>query len=94
MTTAFIMIAAIVVLGAVYVLLPVAAHTYRRLRGPKVVTCPETLRRTPIELDAKGGALTSTFGEAKLKVTKCARWPDHRDCDQDCLKEVETAAAS
>jgi hypothetical protein len=91
--TAFMTIAAIVVLGTVYVLLPVAAHTYRRLLGPRMVTCPETLRRTPIELDAKRGALTSTFGDPKLHVAKCTRWPEHRDCDQHCLKEVETTVA-
>jgi hypothetical protein len=91
--TAFSIIAAIVALGAVYVLVPVAAHTYRRLLGPKTVTCPETLRRTRIELDARHGALTSTFGDAKLKVAKCARWPDHRDCDQNCLEEGEPAVS-
>ena len=86
--TAFMMIAAIVALGAVYVLLPVAAHAYQSLLGPRMVTCPETLQRTSIELDAKRGALTSTFGEARLSVARCARWPEHRDCDQHCLKEV------
>jgi hypothetical protein len=75
-------------LGVVYVLLPVAADTYRALRGSKTVTCPETLQRTTIELDAKRAALTSAFGDARLKVAKCARWPEHQDCDQECLKQA------
>jgi hypothetical protein len=87
-TAAFILMAAIILLGVVYVLLPVAAHTYRAVRGPKAVTCPETLEPATIELDAKRAALTSTFGDARLKVAKCARWPEHQDCDQECLKQA------
>lgn len=92
-TTALMLIAAIVALGAVYVLLPVVAGTYRRLRGPKFVTCPETHQPTRIEVDAKRASLMSAFGKEEPKVTKCARWPEHRDCDQECLEEVRSGAA-
>ena len=89
---AVMLIAAIVALGAVYVLLPVAAGTYRRMRGPRTVMCPETLQATAIELDAKRAALRSAFGDVKPKVAKCARWPEHQDCDQECLEESSAAA--
>jgi hypothetical protein len=93
-TTALTMIAAVVALGAVYVLLPVAAGTYRKMRGPRFVTCPETLQPTRIELDAKRAALMSTFGKDEPRVAKCARWPEHHDCDQGCLKEAEKTATA
>lgn len=92
-TTALILIGAILALGAVYVLLPVAASTYRRMRGPKFVTCPETQQPTRIELDAKRTALMSTLGKETPRVAKCARWPEHQDCDQGCLEEAEAVAA-
>ena len=84
-------IVGVLAVGALYVLLPVFVYTYRRLRGPRVVRCPETAQATVIELDAVEGAAGALLGRSTLRVLDCARWqawPLHRDCEQDCLKGV------
>jgi len=89
-------IAGILAIGGLYVLLPVFVHTYRSLRGPRVVRCPETLLATVIDLDARHGAAAALVGRSALRVRECERWKDHpahRDCDQDCIKKVGVATA-
>jgi hypothetical protein len=78
----------VVAIGAGYIALPVFVHAYRRFMGPRVVTCPETLRPVEIGLDARHAAFTSVFGRPRFRVRKCARWPEHRDCDQDCVARL------
>ena len=89
-------IVGVLAIGGLYVLLPVFAQTYRRLRGPRVVRCPETLQPTVIDLDARRAAMGELRGRPRLNVRQCARWkeyPAHRDCDQDCLKGVNVVDA-
>lgn len=83
-------------IAGVYVLFPVFVQTYRRLRGPRVVRCPETLQATVVELEPGRGAAGALVGRTALRVKQCARWqewPAHRDCDQDCLRGVHVEDA-
>lgn len=89
---AFTIGAAILGLAAVYVLLPVVASAYRRLRGVRTVTCPRTQASTEIELDATHGALTAAVGPTELRVSRCGEWPAHRDCGEQCLVQIDPAA--
>jgi hypothetical protein len=86
----------IVLIGALYVLLPVFLRTRQRLHGPRIVRCPETWQATEVELDAAHGAAGALLGRSTLRVQECARWkrwPAHRDCDQDCLKNISLDTA-
>ena len=79
----------IAALGTLYVVIPVATDAYRRFRGAKPVTCPDTGLPAEIRLDTNHAAISSAFGPADLKVTRCSRWPERHYCDQACVKQVE-----
>ncbi len=85
MTTPLITVAAILVLGTVFVLIPLAADAYRHFRRRKVVTCPETKRIAEILIDARHAARSALFGPPQLRVKDCTRWPRRESCAQDCL---------
>jgi hypothetical protein len=78
----------VVTIGAGYVAFPVFVQAYRRFAGPRVVTCPETLRPTEIALDARRAALSSVVGRPRFRVAACGRWPAERGCDQECLEAL------
>ena len=82
-------VAPIAALGTLYVVLPVVTDAYRRFRGTKVVTCPETDALCEIRLDVHRAAASMAFGPPDLKVTRCSRWPERHYCDQGCAKQVE-----
>jgi hypothetical protein len=81
-------IAPIVAVGAVYVVVPVVADTYRRFRGKKMVTCPETGAPAEIELNASHAAATSATGIPEAEVIQCSRWPERHYCAQDCVAQI------
>jgi hypothetical protein len=88
MTTPLITIAAILALGTLFVLIPVASDSYRRFRRRRVVTCPETKAMAEILIDARHAACSSLFGNPRLRVNDCTRWPKREDCAQDCLPRL------
>jgi hypothetical protein len=84
------------VIGIVFVLsfIPLAyaiARAYRRFRGPRVVTCPETGTAVAVELNAGKAAFTGAFDEPELRLSSCSRWPERQDCGQECVKQIEEA---
>jgi hypothetical protein len=95
MNTAFIILLAILAVGVLYVLLPIAMDEYFRLRGPRVVTCPDTQAAVEIDLDAGFGAVTALSGRPRLRVKECERWQDEqsRSCAQGCLQGIDALAA-
>ena len=88
MNAPLITIAAILVLGTLYVLIPVALDTYQRFRRRRVVTCPETKAFAEVLIDAPRAARASLFGKLRLKVKDCSRWPDRKDCAENCLTRL------
>lgn len=79
------LIGAILALAALFILAPVTLHVYGRYRRRRALRCPETGRLTPVQINAGRAAKTSLFGEPKLRVKNCARWPEKRNCAQECL---------
>ena len=79
------LVAPIAAVGGVYVLVPVVAHTYSRFRGVRLVSCPETQAQVKVELDATQAAVTAAVGPPEVRVKRCARWPEHADCGQECV---------
>jgi hypothetical protein len=86
METAWITIAAITVLGIVYVTLPIFIDYFRRYHRKRVLRCPETGMLVEVDINARRAALSSLFGKPLLKVKDCTLWPWKRDCNQSCLK--------
>lgn len=61
---------------------------YRRYRGDRLVTCPETDRAAAVRLDAVHVASSES---EHLRLKDCTRWPERGGCGQDCLTQIESA---
>jgi hypothetical protein len=83
------LIIVIVVLAALYFVVPFVARTYLKYRGERVITCPETRKPAAVEVDATHAALTAAFGHPDLHLKACSRWPERQDCGQECLLQIE-----
>ena len=64
-------------------------RAYLRARGKRLVTCPENHCAAAVELDAKGAGLKAFRGGIYHCLQDCSRWPEKRNCAQDCLTQVE-----
>ncbi len=82
-----ILIGAILVLGAVYVVLPRLVWTFRHYRGLKTLRCPATEKKAGIAIDARHAATSAFFSEPELRVKQCSNWPEHAFCNEECLRE-------
>ena len=95
MTHPWIVVIAVLGFGALYVVLPLIADTFRRYRGIRVLRCPETGGQAQVGINASRAAFTSAFGRPELRAESCSLWPQKEKCAQDCLTlpEVETPGA-
>jgi len=89
MSAVGILIVAIVAVGALFVLLPLGAHTFARYRAARVLPCPETGRSAQVGVDAARAAFTAAFGPPRLRARECSLWPARRGCAQGCLRLPE-----
>jgi hypothetical protein len=87
MTTA----AAVIALVLVAVLLFQAVRVWLQTRGPRVVTCPETMAPATVAADAGHAAVTAVAGRLELRLQDCSRWPEKAGCGQVCLDQIESA---
>ena len=65
---------------------------WRRARVSRQVVCPATGALTLVRLDPRFAVGMHVLGNAEARVKHCERWPEHRDCGQDCLAQIGTAA--
>lgn len=73
---------------AVFVTIPVWA-AWRRWRGTRIVTCPETERPAAIDMDLRYAMVGAIVGRPELRLRDCSRWPERSHCGQVCLAQVE-----
>ncbi len=66
---------------------------YFKLRGKRLVTCPENNQPAAVEVDAKRAFAESVAGVPHLRLAECSRWPERQGCGQQCLKQIESAPA-
>jgi hypothetical protein len=90
MNTALFLAATAVGLAAFYLLFAPLVRVYRKFRGTRVVTCPETQHAAAVDIDV-ARAMLSGFGPPELRLRECSRWPERRDCGQECLAQIEAA---
>lgn len=88
MPSAGLLVAAAIALAVVYFGLRLA-RSYFRMKGPRVVTCPENHRKAGVEVDARHAAVRSD-----LKLNTCTRWPEKQNCGQECLAQIAEAGES
>jgi hypothetical protein len=89
METSIVVVGAVIALGIAYVAVPVALDAYRRYRGTKIVTCPQTGMPAHIDVDAIDASISAALGRPRVEVVRCTHWPDREHCGQDCLKQLE-----
>lgn len=83
----------IAVLAALLGMLYFGMRSYVKLRGKRLVTCPGSGEVVSVEADAIRAVFTGAFGKRRLRLQDCSRWPERRDCGQECLKEIEASPA-
>lgn len=66
-----------------------ALQTYFMYRGKRLITCPETLVKEAVDVAAGRAATRIFIGESDLRLDQCSRWPERRDCGQECLSQIE-----
>lgn len=77
---------------ALAVLVPaLMVGAYRRFKGTRVATCPETGQPAVVEVDARLAAASAVFGEPCMRLKTCSRWPELGGCDQDCRDQIQAA---
>lgn len=64
-------------------------RAYFEYRGKRLITCPETHKAAAVDVAAGEAALGAFLSEPTLRLRECSRWPERKDCGQDCLRQVE-----
>jgi hypothetical protein len=69
-----------------------AVQVWRRWRGVRLVTCPETSRAAAVTVDRMHAAATAFFeGTAEIRLSICSRWATRGRCRQPCLLALTRA---
>jgi hypothetical protein len=90
MNVTVVLILATLAVCGVY-LLVIGLRAYWRVRGPMVVTCPETHQPAAVTVDASHAGLTAAVDATELRLSQCSRWPERQGCGQECLRQIEVA---
>lgn len=83
------LVIAIVVFTILYFVGPPVVRTFLRYRGKRLVTCPETRQPAAVDIDMTHAALSAVTGSPELRLMRCSRWPEHQDCGQACLLQIQ-----
>jgi hypothetical protein len=89
MTTQVFVLFVLGLILAVY--LAIAIRTWIRLRGQRVVTCPETRGPAGVTVDVGHAAATAVREKADVRLATCTRWPERADCNQGCVAQIEAS---
>ena len=89
MSSPGIVIIGILAVAVLYVLVPRVLHILALYRAPRAVSCPETGEPVRLDLDASRAALSSAFGQPRLRVSWCTLWPQRKGCAQACVESPE-----
>ncbi len=84
------LVSTIVAIAALLLVVVPILRRYRRYRGARLVTCPETKAAAAVEADAFQAAF-SEGAARKLRLKECSRWPERENCGQECLQQIEAA---
>jgi hypothetical protein len=90
MTVLTAIVAALIVSAALWGLWYVARAVlvWRRFRGDRVVTCPETGHPAAVRIDLQHAIEAGRTCGPDLRLSTCSRWPERGPCDQPCVPEA------
>ena len=86
MTEMSTVIVAILAIGLVYVVVPLAIEAHRNWVAPRQVTCPQKQLAAEVTVKPWRAAFTSLARKPWLEVKACTFWPECRGCDESCKK--------
>jgi hypothetical protein len=90
-TETYLLIALAVIAGAFLIRrFEVAIRQYWKLSGKMLVTCPETKKTEAVEIANGHAAAAALAGVRHVELKTCSRWPERKQCDQDCLTQLAT----
>lgn len=70
-----------------------AWRVWRRFRGERLVTCPETAMPAAVRIDVPRAAATALVeGAPVLQLADCSRWALRGPCDEPCLGQAQAPA--
>ena len=85
--TATVLILLIAACFVVYIRGPIQA--WRRYRGVRLVTCPESKKPAAVTVDVGHAAVTALVGDrAEVRLEDCSRWAERGPCREPCLKQI------
>jgi hypothetical protein len=90
MTAPYYLLGAAIVVVALSVFLRKPIREYVRMRGTRVIICPDNGQAAAVTVDAGHAAMTSAGGHEHLRLESCSRWPEKAGCGQDCLTQIES----
>lgn len=64
-------------------------RAYFTFHGKRLVTCPETHKPAAVSVAAIDAAVGAFFSEPTVHLRECSRWPERKNCGQDCLQQIE-----
>lgn len=82
---------AAIALSLLYLVFRIAAAVYTRYSGTRLIICPETRRPAAVELGAGYLAFSTLMLDPTMRLKSCTRWPERRNCGQECLEQIEAA---
>ena len=86
--SSYFFIVSLVLAAALVAGLAYAARVFLRYRGKMVFTCPETGKPAAVNVAASKAARSSLTGRRDIHLSECSRWPERRDCGQECLSQI------
>ena len=90
MTTLLYFLVTLGVVGVLYALLRRPISEYAKMRGARVISCPDNQQPAAVTVDARHAAFTAAGGHEHLRLDSCSRWPEKAGCGQECLTQIET----
>ncbi|MGB0034742.1 MAG: hypothetical protein WBP79_04625 [Candidatus Acidiferrales bacterium] len=90
MATEVYLFITLLAIGIVYFLMRLdeAMRQMFKYRGKMLITCPENLKTAAIKVATPRAGLRAFFGRQRLDLSDCSRWPERKDCGQDCICQV------
>ena len=81
---AWVVLTGVVLIAALYVVLPVGLAMSARYRRQKLVDCPVGYRPATIRM-GRAGLAEATGIRALRRIRYCSLWPTRHDCARRCL---------
>ncbi len=69
----------------------VALVSWFKMRGTRVVVCPETQAPAAVEVDCAHAAASAVWEKSDLQLKACSRWPERENCNQGCVAQIAMA---